>query len=151
MPPWGAIKGFGDFKNDQALTPEQIEVIADWEEGGAPEGEDKDLPPVPKPQAPQAKLRWAREIIVNGELKLPSTTRLAGLIPKKIPPGASVRMVALLPDGSIRPMVWLERFKPEFAHLFEFRTPLDLPSGTVIQGVPEGASVVLLVAPNSKR
>src|SRR5438105_11797568 len=27
MPPWGAVKGFGDFRNDQALTPEQIEVI----------------------------------------------------------------------------------------------------------------------------
>src|SRR5262245_27528613 len=24
MPPWGAVKGFGDFRNDQALTPEQL-------------------------------------------------------------------------------------------------------------------------------
>ena len=29
MPPWGAIKGFGEFKDDQALTQEQIELIVD--------------------------------------------------------------------------------------------------------------------------
>ncbi len=44
MPPWGAVKGFGDFRNDQGLTAEQLELIVDWEEGGAPEGEEKDMP-----------------------------------------------------------------------------------------------------------
>jgi len=44
MPPWGAVKGFGDFRNDQALTPEQIELIVNWNDGGKPEGEEKDLP-----------------------------------------------------------------------------------------------------------
>src|SRR5213079_1453424 len=38
MPPWGAVKGFGDFQDDQALTQEDISVFADWVEGGAPEG-----------------------------------------------------------------------------------------------------------------
>src|ERR1700749_5190207 len=53
MPPWGAVKGFGDFRNDQGLTAEQLELIVDWEEGGAPEGEEKDLPAQPKiPQFP---------------------------------------------------------------------------------------------------
>ena len=54
MPPWGAVKGFGDFRNDQALTPEQIELMADWVEGGAPEGEPKDLPEPPKWKAEEA-------------------------------------------------------------------------------------------------
>ena len=49
MPPWGAVKGFGDFRNDEALTPEQIELIVSWVSGGAPEGDAKDLPPAPKP------------------------------------------------------------------------------------------------------
>src|SRR5579862_677712 len=44
MPPWGAVKGFGDFRNDQALTPEQIEVIESWADGGVPEGEPADFP-----------------------------------------------------------------------------------------------------------
>src|SRR6202140_4898073 len=52
MPPWGAVKGFGEFRDDQALTPEQMELIGDWVEGGAPEGEPKDLPATPKWTAP---------------------------------------------------------------------------------------------------
>jgi hypothetical protein len=44
MPPWGAIKGFGDFRDDQGLTAEQIEIIANWANGGVPEGDPKDLP-----------------------------------------------------------------------------------------------------------
>ena len=43
MPPWGAVKGFGDFRNDKALTPEQMELIISWVGGGVPEGEAKDL------------------------------------------------------------------------------------------------------------
>src|ERR1041385_1096733 len=39
MPPWGAVKGFGDFRDDQALTPEQLELITSWSQGGSPEGE----------------------------------------------------------------------------------------------------------------
>src|SRR5262245_66220544 len=34
MPPWGAVKGFGDFRNDTGLTQEQIELVASWVEGG---------------------------------------------------------------------------------------------------------------------
>jgi len=34
MPPWGAVKGFGNFRNDQGLTQEQITLISDWVEGG---------------------------------------------------------------------------------------------------------------------
>src|SRR5499433_4370741 len=44
MPPWGAVKGYGDFRNDQALTPEQLELLTSWSQGGSPEGEEKDLP-----------------------------------------------------------------------------------------------------------
>src|SRR5437773_2744512 len=29
MPPWGAVKGFGEFRDDQGLTQEQIELLAD--------------------------------------------------------------------------------------------------------------------------
>src|SRR5690349_19413632 len=32
MPPWGAVKGFGDFRNDQGLTSEQLELITAWVE-----------------------------------------------------------------------------------------------------------------------
>src|SRR5688572_26110387 len=48
MPPWGAVKGFGEFRDDKGLTQEQIELITAWVEGGVPEGNPQDLPPKPK-------------------------------------------------------------------------------------------------------
>src|SRR5438876_898608 len=40
MPPWGAVKGFGDFRNDASLTDPEIEMMILWVEGGAPKGDD---------------------------------------------------------------------------------------------------------------
>src|SRR5580765_6541334 len=49
MPPWGAVKGFGSFRNDQGLMQEQIEVITDWVQSDAPKGNNPNtLPKVPK-------------------------------------------------------------------------------------------------------
>jgi hypothetical protein len=46
MPPWHVDKTMGiqDFKNDISLTDQEIETIARWAEGGAPEGNPADLP-----------------------------------------------------------------------------------------------------------
>ena len=48
MPPWGADPAHGTFKNDPRLTQAEIDTIAAWVDGGAPRGDDKDLPPVPQ-------------------------------------------------------------------------------------------------------
>jgi mono/diheme cytochrome c family protein len=48
MPPWHADPHYGKFKNDRRLTPAEIETIVAWVEGGAKEGDPKDLPPAPK-------------------------------------------------------------------------------------------------------
>jgi hypothetical protein len=47
MPPWQADPHFGDFVNDRRLTEAQIETIKAWVDAGAPEGDAKDLPPIP--------------------------------------------------------------------------------------------------------
>ena len=47
MPPFGAVKGFGDLRDDLSLTQEQLELLSDWVEGGAPEGEARLLPKDP--------------------------------------------------------------------------------------------------------
>jgi hypothetical protein len=149
MPPWGAVKGFGDFRNDQGLTAEQLELIVDWEEGGAPEGEDKDLPPPPKPAdaaAAHHPTAPPREIAVNGDLKLPAALKLDGLRPRTVPDGASIQITAELPDGSVEPLLWLMNYKKSWDHPFLLRHPLELPAGTIIRGVPDGASVALLPA-----
>src|SRR5258708_5798949 len=147
MPPWGAVKGFGDFRNDQALTPEQIEVIADWVEGGAPEGEPKDLPEPPKPVPESAVAKSGGQVTVSGEYKSLHTMVLGGLLPKKVAANVSFKMMAELPDGSIEPLLWLAPFKPAYGHPFWFRNPLKIPKGTVIRGVPLGSSGLLLLAP----
>jgi uncharacterized protein (TIGR03437 family) len=44
MPPWKPLNGCGDFKDARALTPDEINTIAAWADGGAPEGNAADLP-----------------------------------------------------------------------------------------------------------
>lgn len=144
MPPWGAVKGFGDFRNDQALTPEQMELIGDWVEGGSPEGEPKDLPETPKWTALAAPVHGSGKLAVSGENKLLKPLDLAGILPERIDSGASFQMIAELPDGSIQPLLWLQPYKPAFGHPFWLRVPLALPAGTVIRGLPPGAVVDLL-------
>ena len=148
MPPWGAIKGFGDFRNDQALTPEEMEIIVSWVDGGVPEGEEKDLPPPPKftPDAPVPPLKG--EISVSGDYTLKKAFTLDGLFPKSIQDDASFRITAEFPDGSIEPLLWLSHYKTKFTHPFLRRAPLELPQGTIIRGVPKDATVILLPVPN---
>ncbi|HKG21366.1 MAG TPA: cytochrome c, partial [Blastocatellia bacterium] len=47
MPPWHAVKGYGDFLNAPPLTQREMDLIVNWVEGGAPRGDEKDLPPGP--------------------------------------------------------------------------------------------------------
>ena len=143
MPPWGAVKGFGNFRNDQALTMEQLELIVNWVEGGGPEGDAKDIPPPNLATAP-ALTHPANELVVSGDTKLPSKLLLDGLWPKNVGEEESIQIRAELPDGSIIPLLWLRNYKKQYDHPFRLRTPLALPRGTLIRGVPRGASVALL-------
>ena len=46
MPPWHIDRtvGIQKFKNDRSLTDEQIDAIVRWVDGGAPQGDAKDMP-----------------------------------------------------------------------------------------------------------
>jgi hypothetical protein len=46
MPPWQMDRSVGiqKFKNDRSLTDEQIDTIVRWIDGGAPQGDPKDMP-----------------------------------------------------------------------------------------------------------
>jgi mono/diheme cytochrome c family protein len=144
MPPWGGVKGFGDFRNDKGLTEEQLELIVDWEEGGAPEGDAKDIPKDIKfPQDAPYKVPQ-QEVTISGDVKLAKAIKLDGILPKTVAPNASYQIIAQLPDGSIEPLLWFQNYKKEFAHPFLLRHPLDLPAGTMIMGVPASDSISLL-------
>src|SRR5262249_41885109 len=128
MPPWGAVKGFGEFRNDQALTPEQLELITSWSQGGSPEGEEKDLPAKDKLDEMMKENAWFAkaphvdhqkdEITASGPFKLTNPFRLAGFVPRSLPAKASFQITAEFPDGRIEPLLWLEEYNPKFAHAF---------------------------------
>src|ERR671931_258993 len=48
MPPWHADPHYGEVKNDRRLTQAEIDTILAWVDGGAKEGDPKELPPAPK-------------------------------------------------------------------------------------------------------
>ena len=47
MPPWAAAPTSMKMRNDASLSQEEIDTIEAWVEGGAPQGDDADMPPAP--------------------------------------------------------------------------------------------------------
>src|SRR5262245_33156464 len=90
MPPWGAIKGFGQFKNDQALTQEQIELIVDWIQNDGPRGNNRRaLPKEPSFSTPSPETRPPSRTIVSGETTLDRALVVQGLLPQRVASGQS--------------------------------------------------------------
>jgi hypothetical protein len=144
MPPWGAVKGFGDFRNDQALTYEEIELISEWIDAGARKGNNPDaLPPVPKFSKPKSFKKPKDSLAANGEITLGRPFILDGVYPEKVPV-KDVRIVAEFPDAHIEPLLWLYRYNDSYRHPFLFRDPIELPAGTKIRGIPPDARFLLL-------
>ena len=48
MPPWHADPHFGEFQNNRTLSQPEIDKILAWVDGGAAEGDPKDMPAAPK-------------------------------------------------------------------------------------------------------
>ena len=133
MPPWGAVKGFGDLSPDNGLTQEEILIIAAWVVGGAPPGDAALLPrdqqgPLP---APREKLTDALLVSTRTVLKKP--LRMAGIRPQPEKLVASARVTARLPDGRVEPLLWLYRYNPSWNRVFRFRKRVYLPRGTTVE------------------
>lgn len=146
MPPWGAVKGFGNFRNDTGLTQEQIELVAAWVEGGTRRGNNPNmLPEVPKSfPAPVPIPSLAGALTVTGETTLKRAFRVDGLLPEHVPRASSMQITAVLPNGTVEPLIWLYGYDERFRHPFLLRTPLDLPPGTTIRGLRPPARLILL-------
>jgi hypothetical protein len=134
MPPWGAVKGFGDLTPDKGLTEEELMIIAAWVIGGAPEGNPALLPHAPAASAATAQFAQLRDgPQVNQSCKLDGGFVLAGIRPEPGRQLASARIVAHLPSGQTLPLLWLFRYDPSWHQLFRFRRPLSLPPGSIVQ------------------
>ena len=149
MPPFAAVKGFGDFRDDQALTQDEIHLISDWVEGGSPEGDPALLPKNPHFDAVAPQHGTAGpELIVDGSFTLKHSITISGIRPQSLMEGSSVKVIAARPDGGLEPLIWLYDYKPQFDRTYYFRKPLKLPAGTKIETYPRSAGAVSLLAQN---
>jgi hypothetical protein len=148
MPPWEAVKGFGEFENDRGLTGEELEIISDWVEGGAPEGEPKFMPAAPKKSdwLDASKPAEASEVAVSGEAKLEAPERVVAVRIKDLKKGASVQIVAARPDGTFEPLLWIYQYNPAFARTYYYKQAIALPAGTEIAMSPPDAGSITLFA-----
>jgi len=129
MPPWDAVKGVGEFLDDPSLSQPEIDMLVSWVEGGAPDGNAVYLPhpphfdptPQPPPRTP--------ELAVRGSLTLERPLTIVG-----IRPAAATEVTALLPDGSVRHLLWVRDYREQWNRTYWLRTPLALPRGTRISG-----------------
>lgn len=143
MPPFGAVKGFGDLRDDRSLTQEQIALVVNWVQGGAPEGNPA-LAPKTSPHRPAEKAepasgaRW-----IAGDKPLDAAKTFIGIRAESLH-GDSIRVVAALPDGIEEPLVWFYHYDPKFARTYFFRKPLRLPAGTKIVTSVPGVTVALI-------
>jgi len=129
MPPWGSVKGFGEFKNDISLSQEEITLIAEWVEGGAPEGDPNFLPT--RPTIGLSPKSTKRGLPIHGTLALNAPVTLEAIRPTAA--ASDAQITARRPDGTIEPLLWLYNYKSEWKHTFVYRTPIQLPKGTVIE------------------
>jgi len=148
MPPFEAVKGFGEFRDDDALTQEEIHLIADWVEGGSPEGDNASI--LPKPPEFKAASKTAApaktpQLVVDGSLTLKEPAILTGIRAGAIAEGNSIQAVAQRPDGTIEPLIWIYNYKPKYDRAYYFQKPVSLPAGTKIETYPAGGGSIALL------
>jgi hypothetical protein len=117
MPPWHIDKtvGIQKFKNDMSLTDEQIDTIVRWVDGGALQGDPKDLP-APKPIT--ADNGWKAERDGFGP-------------PDLVVKSSEYTMPAVHQDVWYRPMSDIPLTEPRWVKLVEIR-PINLKARRII-------------------
>jgi hypothetical protein len=144
MPPWGAIKGFGTFRNDQSLSQEQIEILTRWVDGGIRRGNNPQMLPKPPDLTPKPVVPLEPTVVVRGTTPLNRALLLDGVIPEDVPAVGSARVIAMLPNGRVEPLVWLHGYADRYRHPFLLRRPIMVPEGTTIRGLPAEAALGLI-------
>ena len=137
MPPWNPVKGFGEFRHEAGLNQEEIGLIAEWVEGGAPRGDERYLPPSPPPSAPRKPLSGAR-FAISDELLLTGPMQARGIVVTRLAEGAAISVWAELPDGASEPLLEIAHFRAKANEPYEFARPLPLPTGTKLRISGEG-------------
>lgn len=142
MPPWGAVKGFGAFRNDRSLSLPEIALISSWVEGGAPEGDREFATPFHAHAADGDEAeRQAGHLRVRGVQVLKQPILATGVSVDGAVRAPWLQVTAHRPDGSIEHLLWLREPRPPGRLDYWFLRPLALPAGTRLVCQPERARV----------
>jgi hypothetical protein len=146
MPPWGAVKGFGDFRDEDGLTEMEVAVISSWVVGGAPRGDPSLLPKQSKTNTESsAAPKTGEMLLVSGTMTLKRTIKIVGVRPESVPEGAAFRLIAERPSGAVDPLIWLYSYASRFRRTYYFKTPMSFGAGTRVRIHPAVGSVSLLL------
>ena len=117
MPPWHIDQSVGvqKFKNDMSLSNEQVNTIVRWVDGGALEGDPKDLPPA-KPLVTDNEWKGVRDGFGPPDLVIKSS---------------EYTMAARHQDVWYRPMSDIPITEPRWAKMVEIR-PTSLKGRKII-------------------
>ena len=154
MPPWPAAPGYGDFANDPTLTPFEAGLLAAWADGGAPNGNEADLPTGSgvrlKPDPTEGAAGTTFQLNC-GKTTLDRALRAAAITPHA--KSGLVSVSALTPDGAVQPLIVIPAFDVRYPLTYRFRRVIDLPKGTVIdaRGPASGCGIDLAVATASRQ
>jgi hypothetical protein len=127
MPPWDAVKGVGEFRDDMSLSLPEIDLIVNWVEGGAPEGDPSYLPVLSG--GSDSKL----DPPLRGEEARGSSTLGVTRMLRGIRPSGAAEVSVLLPDGGVRRLLWVRDFRPEWNRIYWLRLPERLPRGSQLR------------------
>ncbi|MGI8990942.1 MAG: c-type cytochrome [Bryobacteraceae bacterium] len=132
MPPWGAVPGIADYRDDPSLTPAEMDMVVNWVEGGAPEGDAAYLPHRKSFTAPPVS-RKATGIEIKSEFLVTMPLTVAGVRPIGLDSGRSMEVTAYLPGGEVRHLIWLRDYRKDWTRTYVFREPMRFPKGTRIR------------------
>lgn len=152
MPPWNAVKGFGEFRNELSLTQQEIQLITDWVNGGAPEGDARFLSGARTPTFTPVKPGTVRVVPLSRNYTFRQTGHLTGIRLRGLLKGDSARLVLQQPNGETLPLLWVRYYLPGAPDTYLFRDPLPVAPGTRIVVAPApphhpAGTIHLLLAP----
>ena len=146
MPPWPAVPGYGEFRNQLALSAQEIFILANWVEGGAPEGEAEYLPTHSHiGRQIENKPLLGNKLLVSDGFRVPKSMAIGAIQWKSGLETQQIKLRAILPDGAVQPLVWLLPMSgPTRKRQLLYQAPVQLPAGSILVTEPPAAGQFLL-------